>query len=140
MINMGRNVQAWALLMALSFSGPASLRAIYTRLTSNEGPCPPSCCRKAVCPMRAKSHRMPKPCPMSSLPGHPHQAMSCACSVAPEESSVLPPGRFDLRCDLPRLLPFTDLSWSAGDGSEVQTLSLEGYGSPPDHPPKALSA
>jgi hypothetical protein len=135
---MGRDFQAWILLAVFAFSGPAGLAGIYSRIGPRLNVCPPCCCGRANCPMHSHGHGMPGRCPMASMPGHSHQAMGCACSVSPPESSPFPVGPLNLRYDLPRASLFADLPCSDRERSEFQISFLDGFSPLPDQPPKAL--
>jgi hypothetical protein len=77
---------------------------------------------------------------MNSATGHGHYTMGCACTVAPEGSSVLPPGVLDMRFELPRASLFTELPCVMYPRQNRSAGLLAGYIVPPDQPPKALFA
>jgi hypothetical protein len=134
---MGRNFQAWILLLVFAFCGPGGLAGVYSRMGREAHCCPACCCGRANCPMR--EHGMAGRCPMmASMAGHAHQTMGCSCSISPNESSPLPAGLLDLRYDLPRASLVAALPAVARDAREPRTASLEGFFPLPELPPKAL--
>jgi hypothetical protein len=135
---MGRHFQGWILLVVFVYSGAAGMAGIYSRLGRQLNGCPICCCGRADCPMHKHGQGMPGRCPMASIPGHDHQAMSCACTVSPPQSSPFPVGPLDLRYDLPRVSLLIDLPAFARERLESRISSLDGFFPLPELPPKAL--
>jgi hypothetical protein len=88
--------------------------------------------------MRARGHKMPMKCPMSSKVDHDHGAMNCCCGVSQQSEPIVPASLFELRYDLPRAQELLMPAPAAYRPAETVPASLEGFFVPPDQPPRAL--
>lgn len=77
-------------------------------------------------------------CPMSSRAGNDRATKDCCCSMSPQKAPVVPASLFELRYDLPRTQGFLMRALTAYRAAETVAVSLDGFFSPPDQPPRAL--
>jgi hypothetical protein len=134
---MRRKFQAGLLLAILSLAGPVSLLGNCFWGTMEAGDCGLACCQTENCPMQTKARRTSKKsCPMGSGYTQFHEAMNCACSVAPQEPAALPSSL--LVFELPPEISAAALPWAetvnVGKPAPAPDRSL----APPDQPPKSL--